>query len=132
MHIVQRSNVLRFWERSSKSFGANSQLRHGVDSPANEILKLATARPGSQILRKAPFHATMRGYISLLLVVCAVAVPVVVDESSNVTYRGITRNNLDVFLGIKYVVSYILGIYADSVQDMARILLVRTGSSHPV
>lgn len=44
----------------------------------------------------------MRYFTVLLLAARAVAVPIVTDERSNVTYNGIIRNDLDVFLGIRY------------------------------
>lgn len=74
----------------------------------------------------------MRAYIQLLLAVCAVAVPIVLDEHSNVTYKGIMRNNLDVFLGIKYIDHNMLWTWTDETQDMAKILLARIDSSHPI
>ena len=44
----------------------------------------------------------MRHFIFALLACCALSTPVVFDSRNNVTYNGLTRNGLDVFLNIRY------------------------------
>lgn len=41
-------------------------------------------------------------FVIALLASCVLSAPTVIDVRNNVTYKGLTRNGLDVFLGIRY------------------------------